>query len=261
MGIKGRKGQAIVEMAVFGALILFLFGTLLSYLQQANDQQYASMETFRRALERACTYQGAVDEGAGASVRYTVLQRRHNTDVSGNYKKGAPGMASGASNVFWAVTKSEKGVKPDTLLVFRVNEDQKEYNYRTFVGDEYDRTDDEGVARQRYRTFEIVNIDTKTDTQFSEQTKKKENDTEIINTKVSQLKDVFTPSIIYSVVERDKDDKDYRAYPTGEKEIPLWAPEQYVYRDSAGQYKYSENVTAEVKDEGVIRGREWTTKF
>ena len=47
-----KRGQAAVEMAIFGVIVLMVFGTLLSYLQKLNDQQYIQMETFRQSLAK-----------------------------------------------------------------------------------------------------------------------------------------------------------------------------------------------------------------
>jgi len=254
-----RKGQAVVEMAIFGGLILFLLGTLVSFLQQGNDQQYVAMETFRRTLEKACNYVEGTGMGAGASVQYTNFQMRHNADVSGGYKKGNPSLSSGSASVFWAVPKLDKAIKPQTLIVFKMNENENTYNYRTeFVDDAHDKYDENGVPRQKYWTFQIVNIDTKSNTQFSEKTVKEEDGKAITNTKTSTLNHEFTPAIKYNIVERDKDDEAYRGYPNGEDVKTLWAPVQYVYRDSSdGQYKYSESAG----EAGVARGKVWKTNF
>jgi len=48
-----RQGQATTEMAVFGIIILVIFGVLLRYGQMFNAQQEAQMYAFRKSLELA----------------------------------------------------------------------------------------------------------------------------------------------------------------------------------------------------------------
>ena len=116
----GNKGQAIMEMAIFGSLFLFLFSIFLSYSQRLNDQQYVQMETFRRTLEKACTAKGASSLGAGYSVQMTDLQQRHNVDASEGFRKGSTSTVSASSSVFWAVP--QVGRQAEDMLVFRIND-------------------------------------------------------------------------------------------------------------------------------------------
>lgn len=48
-----RLGQATTEIAVFGIIILVVFGVLLRYAQMYNAQQEAQMYAFRKSLELA----------------------------------------------------------------------------------------------------------------------------------------------------------------------------------------------------------------
>lgn len=197
--IHNRNGQAVVEMALFGSLLLMLFASLLSYLQRANDQQYVQMEAFRRSLEKGCTFQGAESEGAGASVQLTLIQNRRHSDISESFRKGSPQALRAYSSVFWAVPKV--GAKPDNAIVFKVNDDEKE-----IINDS---------------SVKVENIDSTQTTDFDETTLKQETPIAITNTRISKLKDTVTTKFI---------DEDGNL---------IWEVTQGAYRDADSQYKYS----------------------
>lgn len=258
--LRFNRGQTVTEMALFGSMILLILGSLLSYLQSQNDQQYVQMEAFRRALQRACTYLGAESEGAGASVQFTMVQNRRHTDLSGGFRKGSSQSLSSSSSVFWAVPRLGEGGddRPEApnLIVFRINEDEKEWNYRDFVSKDHDSTDDEGEETQRYWTFETEDMTSDTQLAFNETAIKQEDTQGITNTKSSTLREHVHVNIPYTVKEVDKDDD---AYEVPKESGTLWDLNQNLYRDTNdGQYKYSSQVPADYE---VVRTRTWRTDF
>jgi hypothetical protein len=87
-----KKGQAMLEIAVFGAIILTIFGVILQYGLKYGFQQRTMMSSFRRALR---------DSGrlyAGGSGSYTLLRDRHIPDPAGMGGAGqvVPSVASGS---------------------------------------------------------------------------------------------------------------------------------------------------------------------
>lgn len=237
------KGQAFVELAIFGALILFALGVWLSHAQRMNDQQYAEMETFRRALQKACTYQGETSEGAGASVQYTMLQNRRHVDLSSGFKKGSPSSTGYSSNVFWAIPKV--GSQAESLIVYKINDDEKAWNYRDFVSKAEDAT----------QSFRVEDTNTQTSTKFSEEIEKRETPAKIANTKKSTLEDTIDTTITYTIRGKDTDDNpDNDVIIEGPKD--LWSLKQGLYRDAQGQYRYS----ADRVGNEVVRGRSWVTE-
>ena len=82
-------GQALVELAVFGAFFLMLLGVLLSYGLKYNFQQKAQMTAFRRALKIASDQ----DRGTGSAM---VVEDRAIPDPATMFGIGstAPIMAS-----------------------------------------------------------------------------------------------------------------------------------------------------------------------
>lgn len=62
-----QKGQSLVELATFGAVLLFCLAMLLQYGMQANYQQNLQMQAFRKAL-KAAYYKS----GPGSSISLSV---------------------------------------------------------------------------------------------------------------------------------------------------------------------------------------------
>jgi len=253
--LKKKKGQAVTEMAIFGSLIILLFGALLSHMQRSNDQHYSQMEAFRRALEKSCTYLGNDTDGAGASVQYTVIENRKHADLSGNFRKGTTQTVSGSSNVFWAVPKLEEGSEAQSLIVYKVNEQEAEFNYRDFVNQTQDSTDDEGNERQRYYSFEPGDIETESNVTFSESSTKTEDTLEIDNARASSLQEDIRVRIPYKVKEVDKDDESYEANVTTGNLMNIT---QHAHRDADGQYRYSDS---SANSGPIIRSSQWETDF
>ena len=166
------KGQAILEMAIFGALVLFIFGILVSFSQGFDSQQYVKMEAFRRTLQKACTYQGSTSGGAGGSVQLSFIENRRNVDLSGGFKKGSPSATSGSSSVFWAVPKV--GAQPENIIIYRINQDESPNLPRGTVIDAI-------VSDQQ--------------TLFDETMAKKENPQDITTQRESQLTDTIVSTV------------------------------------------------------------------
>lgn len=81
MLIKGRRGQATAELAVFGSLIILVAGVLLSYTRTIREQQKIEQQVFRQALNDAHNYNFTVEDVAGqirtdsgATISYSKTQ-------------------------------------------------------------------------------------------------------------------------------------------------------------------------------------------
>ncbi|MDD4953395.1 MAG: hypothetical protein PHG40_00625 [Candidatus Omnitrophica bacterium] len=254
-----KKAQAVVELAIFGSIILVVFGILLSYVQRLNDQQYVQMEAFRRALEKAC------NTTAGASVQYTLITDRHHADLNGGLGKGSPTTVSASTNVFWAVPKAAEDAKANSLIIFRINEDEKSRSYDEFVPVEHDGNVKEGDPAEIEWSFRTEEMISSSDAKFDETVRKQESPSGITNTRVSKLSESKKYKIPYTVrVEDDDDDdeNDVEAKPGGTfwegPDSPGGELVQRLYRDTDGQYKYSSKVP-----EGTVveRTRQWQTGF
>lgn len=213
-----KKGQALIELAIFGSLILFLFGVLISNMQRLNDQQYVQMETFRRTLQIANNggLTPAEETLGGAAAQLTILENRRQVDLSGYFMKGSSQSVSSSSNVFWAVPAV--GVAPTQRTYVKVNED---------------------YSPDLFEEEPIENIDSVSETSFSETLGRQETPEAITSAKSSTLKDKITTTLV------DKDKK------------KIWETTQGLHRDDDGQYRYSQ---AEV-DAQVDRSQTWQTGF
>ncbi|MDP2941649.1 MAG: hypothetical protein Q8N85_05320 [Candidatus Omnitrophota bacterium] len=221
-----KKGQAVAEMALFSGLILVVLGTLISYIQRFNDQQYVQMEAFRRALEQGCTFQGDTSEGSGASVQYTLIQHRKHIDLQSGFMKGSPQILSSSANIFWAVPKA--GDQAKNLIILRVNEDEKKIDnaqYRKFVPE----------AEEETTSFQTESPNFNTASTFEETLKKDEDKNGISNSRKSTVKESVTTSVDYTI--RNKSDDAVK------KRGEFWQVQQRLYLDPTdGQYKYSSQV-------------------
>jgi len=254
MVYRNKKGQAVAEMAIFGTLILLIFGVLLSFIQQLNDRQYTQMEAFRRALAKANSYTSDAEDGSGASVQYTLVQNRHQINLAGGYKQGSNVTQTGSANVYWAIPKSAKGSSAESLLVFRINEDEGVVKYNDFIPEAHRRVDEDGQERPTYWVLQTENMDTESDTLFSERNVKSEDTYAITNRRVSRLKDDIVTSVPYKIVEKQTGNNDYER--TVEEGI-LYQVRQGVYLDPEGQYKYSQQTAGNE----VTREKTWVTPF
>jgi len=239
--LNDKKGQAVVEFGIFGSLLLVIFGVLLSHLQRANDEQYVKMEAFRRAQEKACTFNG----GHGASVQFTLIQNRRQSDMFGGFRKGSPQSLNASASIYWAVPPSEKDAEAASLIAFRVNEDEKVINYRDYVPKDRDDW-----------SFRTEDINSYSDTVFDETISKTETPAGIISARTSSLQDSINTVITYSVRQEDGDDDDKNDPKIEEGD--LWNLTQKLYRDSNGQYKYK---TGAANNTTIQRARQWDTKF
>jgi len=66
-----KKAQALVELAIFGSIILMLLGVILSYGLRYSFQQRAHMHSFRKALEKT------KNRELGGYGNYIFLEDRH----------------------------------------------------------------------------------------------------------------------------------------------------------------------------------------
>jgi len=251
----GKKAQAMVELAVFGSIILVVFGVLLSFLQQFNNQQYVQMEAFRRGLEKACNHIPSSGKGAGASVQYTMMQTRRTVDMSGPFRKGSPNTVNASVNVYWAIPEIEKDVEPDSLIVMRINEDERVARYRDFVP--RPPKNEEGEYPDDTESFRTEEIKTSYKNTFADTSAKTETLGGIVNVKSSKMTETIKTTIPYVITKKEEPDDYDDSNDVILKEGTFWEVEQGLYLDTDGQYKY----TSEQAGSEIERSRTWQTAF
>lgn len=97
---RSKRGQAMVELAILGPLLLAAFGIVVTYVAKLNNDQWILMSAFRNALQKAhdtnkvISY-GTWDDRRMASVTQPIL--------------GDKITSSGAGTVHWAIKDVTEG--------------------------------------------------------------------------------------------------------------------------------------------------------
>lgn len=110
-----RAGQALVELAVFGSLLLLLMGAILSYGLSYDLQQQADQQAFRTAL----FYQGSDPSNpyTASSISYQITKMRHIPDPADAYGFGSTAHATGSASVTWDFGMDLTPMTEDSLPV------------------------------------------------------------------------------------------------------------------------------------------------
>ena len=166
-----KKAQTVLELGLFGAIIIIVFGTLVSYTQRLNDNQYTLMKNFRAALKKA--------HDENAVVSYTTLEDVRHADIN-SPMEGSRTTLSASNYIYWAVPFV--GEAPNSRTYYKVNEeeillgDDEEieeiiFTYdtqvdRTFIKNEDDNliTTHRTVDVQEDLTYDLVGVRTITHT-------------------------------------------------------------------------------------------------
>ena len=132
--IRRNAGQALLELSIFGALIIMLIGVLVSYGLKYNFQQQVSIEAFRAAQELAQELDGGLPRGSSS---ITLVKDKHIPDPSNPFGVGSvtPIMASASitrDNRLDATPDDYEGL-PKTIMRFQGNSDEApvEYEFAT----------------------------------------------------------------------------------------------------------------------------------
>lgn len=116
----GNKGQALIELALFGSLLVFLLGVLINYGLTYNFNQKAMMESFRRAL-------GYADDGS----TYVYFKDKHIPDPINQFAMGhfVPITASaGVTRNYQLQVTPDPGVYSDLPgMILNMNGTEREY--------------------------------------------------------------------------------------------------------------------------------------
>ena len=92
----GRRGQALLELAIFGSIALLVLGALVNYGVNADATQQAMMDSFRKALLSAWE---APQPGKPAGVSYVQLSDRHIPNPSHPFTIGSVVPVTGQAGV------------------------------------------------------------------------------------------------------------------------------------------------------------------
>lgn len=183
-----KKGQAAVELAVFGSLILVAFSILLNYGQRLEMQQQIKMEAFRKALQKS--YE------RNASVTYTMKKDVRSFGLFSGLGQGQSGTQGSTANVMW-----QKGMSGDQ----NDPNPNKQKSYSYYVINDSNIGGDEGLPTYTKEVRNYMGEDKDVEVpvsvwseeqrrieQFDSSTTKAENSSGITNTKTSNLQDTTT---------------------------------------------------------------------
>ncbi|MBD3263862.1 MAG: hypothetical protein GF375_02015 [Candidatus Omnitrophica bacterium] len=150
---KKRKAQSIVEMGLFGIVIISAFALVVTYLGKMNKHQYAIMESFRRALKWAhdnnvITSHGHIDDDRTPDATAPIRKQRM-LGTSSNYVHWA------VSDVEGLVPGAYLNIDPDREFHYRHNYTNYEFSpdanvtgaesgYTTAINESFDLGEDEG---------------------------------------------------------------------------------------------------------------------
>ena len=112
-GILSLTGQAVTEMAIFGSLVIMVFGIWLSYAQTFTEQQTIQQQAFRMALRRAYR----ANDTQGGFISYNIIKNHRTPNLSGGLNQGNRESVSAGSTVLWAVSN------PESYSYYQINND------------------------------------------------------------------------------------------------------------------------------------------
>lgn len=93
-----KTGQSILELGIFGAILLFVLGWFIQQGMRANYQQYLEMWTFRKALAEAVE---GWDEYINSNV--TVITMKDTIEPADIFGMGSPQYLSASAQGVWSV--------------------------------------------------------------------------------------------------------------------------------------------------------------
>lgn len=252
-----RTGQAVVELAVFGTLILFAFSVILNYGQSFDFRQKLKMEAFRKALQKAYYKNSAVS--------YTLKRSTQKVDSSVGFGFGSPLTASASATVMWQKGMSGKQAAEDEqeFSFYQINDDVLCSSDSGLPRYEKSIITSQGGPKQVTIPVSIWKETSKRSSVYNESTKKEESDEEpgtgITNTREAHLEEAFTTAF-YTRFDSTKTDGTVKnqdgikhSYTYKETDIPPISQGAYVTDEN--RISYSQDKVGNVEQ----KQRAWTT--
>ncbi len=264
---KRQIGQAMVELAILGSLILLILSALLTYGQRLTAQQQIKMEAFRKALTRA--YQ------RNSSVSYTLKRDTRFSNLLGGYREGQHSGLGASASVMWVKgTPGLQGTKGDNSFAFYeindvmigdLNEGLPRYSKTV-----YTRT---GSREEIKAPVSIWKEDVEKHTTYSTQSKRKEEkekekEPQIINTAVADLKETIKTRL-YTRFDKSETDPNkprippsyvYEGQSYGDQTIVFYPPiYQGAYEQGAYENKINRIEYRQGSGENIHYERTWKT--
>lgn len=110
-----HRGQALVELAILGSLLILLIGALINYGLNYDFQQQASMESFRAALGLASAPVPSEPAKSMGSATIALIKDRHIPNPSSPFATGSINPVSTSASVTRNFLLQETADTPDAL--------------------------------------------------------------------------------------------------------------------------------------------------
>jgi len=125
--IPDKKGQAILELAVFGAILIMLLGVLISYGLRYEYQQLSIQRSFRQALGTSAY---STKTNKPISVSHTLIENRHIPDPTQPFAIGTITPISSTAGVTRSAELHKTPDNPNELGVMTYHIDGKNYTFK-----------------------------------------------------------------------------------------------------------------------------------
>ena len=120
------KGQAILELAIFGSILIMLLGVLISYGIAYSSRQKIMQEAFRKALASAAV-SGPNYSGTPISVSHSLLKDIHIPNPSDPFAVGSVTPVSARATVTRNYALDANAENDNELPQMRINLQGYEY--------------------------------------------------------------------------------------------------------------------------------------
>jgi len=123
--LRNKKGEALLELAIFGAILIMLLGILLNYGLRYSFQQKTMMSAFREALRESDN----PDLGGQASV--TIVQDKHIPNPSNPFAVGSVMPFSSGASVIRSYRLNETADTYAELPQTTIQIQDQKFTYKT----------------------------------------------------------------------------------------------------------------------------------
>lgn len=192
--LRDSTGQATVELAIFGTLILLAFSALLTYGQSLDLRQKAKMEAFRKALQMAYY--------KNSSVSYTLKQDARMVDLFSGYGLGVPTTTSASSTVMWqkGAPGSQGSDNESSFAYYQINNNvvELERKEKTIIGNT-------GNEQEVTVPVSIWKEEAKRKSDYSSTADRRETTADIRNKRAADLRETLTAAL-YTRFDNTKSD-------------------------------------------------------
>lgn len=127
--IKSKKAQALLELSIFGAILIMLLGILVNYGLRYYSEQRVMQEAFRKELQEAAA---SSQPGTATGTTYVVVQDSHIPNPSDPWAVGSVIPAASSASVIRNWHLQDTADTLPELPVVKINIQGQEYGpYQT----------------------------------------------------------------------------------------------------------------------------------